>query len=52
MSQIPLEIIQVCKFGSQETFLIIIIIIINIENICAILRFFWKTIHFSGFFDE
>ncbi len=49
MSQIPLEIIQVCKFGSQETFLIIII---NIENICAILRFFWKTIHFSGFFDE
>ncbi len=36
MSHIPLEILQVCKFGSQETFLNIIII--NVENICAILR--------------
>ncbi len=49
VSHDPSEIILICWFAAQETF--IIIIIIDIENSCAA-SYLCKTIFFSGLFDE
>ncbi len=50
VSHDPSEIILICWFAAQETFLIII----NVENSCAAeyLRGNRDTFYFSGLFDE
>ncbi len=51
VSHDPSEIILICWFAAQETFIINIIIIINVTVV--LVHIFVETfIHFSGLFDE